>query len=409
MKEIVNKAYRFRIYPDEEQKVFLAKHFGCTRFIYNYLLDKRSSAWKKEKRNIGGAEAKRMISPLKKEKGKEWLKEPNSQSLQAASINLDKAFKKFFKKEASYPKFKKKNDRQSFEVPQNFQVDAQNNFIKIPKLSTAINTVYHRSLKKIKKICYLTLSKEPSGKYYVSMNVEEEIVHRRPVAKITKRTKAVGIDLGLKDFLVESNGQKVTSPKYLRSTEKKLKREQRKLSKKSKGSKNRYKQRQIVAKIHEKIRHQRHDFLHKQSFRLVRENQVIFVEDLNVKGMMKNRHLSKSIADAGWGEFTRQLKYKAQWFGSVIFQIGRFEPSSKLCSTEGCDFKHTKDSLKLSDREWRCPWCNTLHDRDINAAMNIEAIGRVASKSRPVEKSTSAPSERKVQVDSLKQESLSSS
>lgn len=409
MKQKISKAYKFRIYPTKKQEVFFAKHFGCTRFIYNHLLAERSRSWKEDKKSISGFESKKMISPLKKTEEYSWLKEVNSQSLQEAALDLEKSFKRFFKKigGAGYPRFKKKGIRESFCVPQHFSVDTVNNFILIPKCKEPIKTKFHRSLKNVTKLNSLTISLSPSGKYYVSINVYEEIEPKRKlVKKVTKRTKATGIDLGIKDFLVESNGKKVENPKYLQISERKLKRAQRKLSKKVKGSKNRNKARLKVARLHEKIKNQRSDFLHKETARLVHENQVIYLEDLNVKGMMKNRRLSKAISDVSWGEFARQLKYKAQWNGSVIVQIGRFEPSSKLCSTDGCDFKN--QNLKLSDREWTCPKCGITHDRDINAAKNIKKIGRDTAKLKPVEKSANVFSIKKIQADSKKQESLAS-
>lgn len=408
MKEIVNKAYKFRIYPTKEQETFFSKHFGCTRFIYNYLLSIRSDAWKNEKKNISGFEAKKMISPLKKTDEFSWLKEVNSQSLQEAALDLEKGFKRFFKKVsgAGYPQFKKKGRKDSFKVPQHFQVDVKNNSVNIPKLNTPIKVKYHRSLKKVTKINDLTFTKEPSGKYFVSLNVYEEVTHKKPVSKVTKRTKTIGIDLGLNDFLITSEVDKESNPKYYRKTEKKLKRAQKSLSNKTKGSKNRYKTRVNVARIHEKIKNQRSDFLHKLSYKLTHENQVIYLEDLNVKGMMKNRHLAKSIGDVSWGEFARQLKYKARWQGSIVVQIGRFEPSSKLCSTKDCDYKN--NDLKLSQRNWTCPKCNVTHDRDVNAAKNIEIIGRGTADLKPVEKSANVFSIKKIQAGSMKQESLAS-
>jgi len=332
--------------------------------------------------------------------------------LQESCLDLHRAFDRFFKKigGAGFPKFKKKGvSKDSFSVPQSFSVDPTNNFITIPKLKTPIKTVFHRSLKGVEKINSFVISREPSGKYYVSINIYEVVQHKKPILKITKKTKTVGIDLGISDLFIESNGRKTNNPRHLKKSEKKLAVAQRKLSKKVKGSKNRNKARLKVAKIHEKIRKQRSDFLHKESSRIISENQVVFLEDLNVKGMMKNRKLSKAIGDVSWGEFTRQLKYKAKWNGVQIVQIGRFKPSSKLCSTKGCDFKHTKDSLKLPMREWTCPKCGTVHDRDINGAKNIEIIGKDIADFKPVEKRTSVASTRSKKQDrSVKQEPLAS-
>jgi len=409
MKEIVNKAYKFRVYPTDSQKVFFAKHFGCTRFIYNHLLSVRRDAYQNDGVKLSGLACKKLISPMKKQPEYIWLAEVNSQSLQEAAIDLEKAYKRFFDRslKAGYPKFKKKGLRDSFCVPQHFTVDTKNNRLFIPKLETGIKTVFHRSLKQVEKINSITFSMSASGKYYASINVEELISQQQPVLKVASDTKTVGIDLGIKDFLVESTGKKTNAPKFLRDSERRLKKAQRRLSRKQNGSANRSKQRLRVARLHEKVSNQRKDFLHNESRRIVDENQVIYLETLNVRGMMKNRHLAKSIADSGWSEFVRQLKYKAQWKGSIIVQIGQWEPSSRLCSTPGCDYKH--GTLKLSDREWECPQCMANHDRDINAARNIERIGLEAPELTPVKKTTSVFSIKRIQAASLKQESPASS
>ena len=405
MKSIVNIAYRFRIYPTKEQIVFFAKHFGC---VYNHLLGTRRDAYLNEKKKMSGFECKKMISILKKEEKYAWLKEVNSQSLQEAALNLEKSYSRFFKKinNAQYPSFKKKNSKQSFCVPQHFHINVQEDYILIPKLKTPIKTTFHRDLGNIKKLNSLTFSKTSSDEYYVCINVEEEIVHKKPIIRVEKETKAIGVDLGLKDFIVTSHGEKTKAPKYLRKSEKALKKSQKKVSKAVKGSKNRAKKRKILAKKHERVKNQRKDFIHKISNKLVNENQVIFLETLDVKNMIKNRHLSKSIADVGWGEFIRQLKYKSKLSGAIIVQIGKWEPTSKLCSTPSCSYKNK--SLSLADRYWQCPICKTTHDRDINAAKNIEIIGREAPELKPVEKKANVFSIKKIQAFSVKQESLAS-
>jgi len=412
VQEIISKAYKFRIYPNQKEAEYFAKAFGHTRFIYNKLLAEKNEAYQKDKISISKGESQKRIAELKKSEEFSWLSEVHSQSLQGANHSLYHAFDRFFKKigGAGYPKFKKKGvSKESFSVPQGFSVDSMNNFITIPKLRTPIKTVFHRSLKNVEKVNSFIISRDPSGKYYVSINVYEEIKYQKPVSRITKKTTTIGIDLGITDLLVESNGTKVNNPRHLRQSERKLASAQQKLSKKEKGSKNRNKAKKKVAKIHEKIKKQRSDFLHKTSSRIVSENQVIFLEDLNVKGMMKNRKLAKAIGDISWGEFVRQLKYKSRWNGVQVFQIGRFEPSSKLCSTDNCNYKHSKDSLKLSMREWTCPECNVTHDRDINAAKNIEKIGRDTAEFKPVEKRSAVISTRSKKQDcSVKQEPLAS-
>jgi len=403
MKHYIKKiGYRFRVYPQEMQEVFLNKHFGCCRFIYNYLLNLREESYKKNKTKISGFALKREISKLKQIEDYKWLKEVNSQSLQESALDLEKGYRRFFKKlSTGKPRFKKKLNRQTFKVPQNFKLKKskrENYFLYIPKLKTGIRINIHRKI--IGEIKQLTISKDPSGAYYASFSceVKEEVVKRKD-----KKNKAIGIDLGLTSFMVTSDGKKTEAPKFLRKLECRLASKYRSLSRKKKYSCNWNKNRKEVAVLHEKIANQRKDFIHKLSFELVDENQDIYLEDLNVKGMMRNRHLSKSISDASWGEFGRQLKYKAVWMESRVIQIGRFEPSSKLCSV--CGSKNKK--LKLHHRVWQCKHCLTKHDRDISAAKNILKIGQGMSELKPVEKSTAVFSLKRRQVGSVKQEPVS--
>lgn len=395
---IINKAYKFRVYPTKEQEVFLNKHFGSVRFVYNKLLHARQEAYKKGEK-LSGKDAKKLIPVWKKQEQTSWLSEINSQSLQQASFDLENAYKKFFKKQAQFPKFKKKNGKNTFHVPQHFSINVEGQTLKIPKLKTPLKVKMHRAFGEIKKWCSLTFSKTPTGKYFVSILVEEEL--QEPVSL---PPELVGLDLGLKHFLTTSYGEKIDHPKYLKKQQKRLKRAQRKLAKKQKGSNNRNKQRRRVALLHEKVSDQRKDFLHKLSHQCVLENQEIFIEDLNVKGMMKNRRLAGSIGDSGWSEFVRQLKYKAGWYGRKLTQIGRFEPSSKMCSS--CD--ELKQDLSLSDRTWTCSSCNIVHDRDTNAALNIAIIGLGKPDLKPVERSSAAGPVGAEQERSMKQESLAS-
>ena len=392
--------YRFRIYPTKKQKMFLEKHFGCCRFIYNYLLNLHNEYYEKFKTNI--FDLKKEIARLKKLEEFKWLKEVNSQSLQESSLDLIKALKRFFKKLSQKPRFKRKFNKQTFKIPQFFELRRSNRgrfFLLIPKLETEIRVNVHREVKgKIKQV---TITKTSSGEYYVSLNCEYMIKRKNKINQ--ERKTEVGIDLGLTLFITTSNGNKKEAPKFLRKSEDKLKSAQRALSKKDEFSSNWCKARKKVAVLYNKVGNQRKDFLHKISRELVNENQVIYLEDLNVKGMIKNRHLSKSIADAGWGEFTRQLTYKTAWEDKEVVQIGRFEPSSKLCSN--CNYIN-KD-LKLQDRFWECKSCLSRHDRDVNAAKNILRIGQGMSEFKPVEKPTSVFSFKRMQVDSVKQEPLS--
>ena len=394
--------YKFRIYPTGEQKLFFEKHFGCCRFIYNRLLAIREGLYKNFKIKISGFEAKKEIAKLKKIEEYKWLKEVNSQSLQESALDLAKAYIRFFKKLGRKPKFKKKLNKQQFKIPQHFNTRKsknQNCFLMIPKLKSEIKVNVHREI--IGTIKQVTISKSASGKYYASFNCEA-IEEKRDESKRSDKQE-IGIDLGLTSFITTSKGIKKEAPKFLRKLENHLKSAQKNLSRKEKRSSNWYKAKKKVAILHEKISDQRKDFLHKISHELVNENQVIYLEDLNVKGMMKNRRLSKSIADASWGEFTRQLIYKASWKGKKVVQVGRFEPSSKLCNK--CNIINKE--LKLHDRIWECRSCLSTHDRDINAAKNILKIGQGMPKYKPVEKSTAVFSFKKRQVGSVKQEPFS--
>ena len=390
--------YKFRIYPTEEQKTFFEKHFGCVRFIYNYLLNLRMEAYKKDKTNISGFEAKRTIARLKKQKDYQWLTEVNSQSLQEAAIDLDKAYRRFFKKLAAFPGFKKKSSGQKFKIPQHFYL-SKKGYLEIPKLKSGIRVNVHRKIEG--PINQITISKTPTGKYFASFNCT--IAKNKVVKKKDSKTDKIAIDLGIDSFIATDKGLKIKAPAFLRTLERRLKTAQKSLLRKSKYSANYNKQRIAVAAIHEKISNQRQDFLHRLSFKITDENQTIYLEDLNVKGMIRNRHLSKSISDAGWGEFTRQLKYKSIWRDKELVQIGRFEASSKICNV--CDWKN-KD-LKLHQRKWFCQECRTFHDRDINAAKNILRLGQDMPDSKPVEKSTAVFSFKKRQVGSVKQEPIS--
>ena len=323
----------------------------------------KTKYYHKNKKGISCFELINQLVQLKKEKETSWLSEVYSQSLQQSIINLDKAFTSFFNKNTQFPKFKSKHNNQSFQYPQNVKVDFNNSTVKLPKIGE-VKAVFSRKFKGKIKTC--TISKTRTNKYFISILVETKDKPKKKF-KVVK-SKAVGVDLGIKDFLITSNGEKVDSPKYLRSSEKRLKVLQRRASKKKKGSNNRKKANLSVAKKHEKIRNRREDFLHKISTRLIRENKTICLEDLNVAGMIKNHKLAKSIADASWSKFVNMLTYKAEWYGVNLLFIGRFDPSSKMCSKCGS----INEDLTLKDRKWKCKECNIIHDRDINAAMNIK-------------------------------------
>jgi putative transposase len=399
---IVEMGYKFRIYPTLDQEEFFAKHFGCTRFLYNHFLNLRSKAWKERKESVSGFECKRMLPGLKKDLP--WLKECNSQSLQQSVLELETAFQKFFDKRLpnGYPQFKKKHHGQSFTVPQHFKtrISSRGNFLlNIPKLKSDIKVQAHREIPG--QINSLVISKTSSGKYFVSFSCQVD--KKDLLGAGTQGQGEIGIDLGLKDTIVTSAGEKIHNPRHLEKSLKKLKRESKRLSHKKKGSNNRNKQRVKLARLHEKITNQRKDFLHKHSSRIVNENQVICLEDLCIKGMIRNKRLSRHIAGAGMSELTRQIQYKGRWRNRQVIQIGRFDPSSKMCSTPGCAY--IKSDLNLSEREWICPECGTFHDRDINAAKNILKIGRDYARINACgENNRCSDLKGSVQVGSMKQE-----
>jgi putative transposase len=359
--------YRFRIYPAKEQIAYFNEEIGYNRFVYNFFLEYIASLYKNYNIPYNYFEFKRKLKLLKK--GFPFLKQANSQSLQATFKNLDTAFKNFFRHKAGYPNFKKKNGSNSIEIPQNFAID--NNLLYIPKLKSGIKVKFHRRFYETVKSIKIT--RTPSNKYYASMLVEK--FDYMPYIPKKAFNKVSGIDLGIKDFAVVTTGTnetdyttyKIPNPAYLVKSERKLKKLNRQFAKKKKGSKNKIKFKSRLSKLYEKVSNQRIDYIHRTSLRAVIDSQVIVLEDLNIKGMVKNRHLSKSISDVSWGIFTDQLKYKAGWYGRNIFKVNRFYPSSKTCNACG----YIKADLQLKDREWTCPVCHTTHDRDINASINL--------------------------------------
>ena len=351
------KAYKYRLMPTKAQTELINKHIGSCRFVYNLALETKLMAYNGNKINLSCFDLHKQLPDLKKECI--WLKEINAQSLQQSIKHLDCAFTKFYKGEADFPKFKKKSAQQSFNVPQNIRINFENNKLIIRKFKEGINIVLHREFKGIIK--YITISKTPTNKYFVSILVENNIA--TPVKMNIESNDTIGIDLGLKSFLVTSYGEVINNPKFLHKSQTKLKHIQSKYSKHN-GKRTKHK----LALLHEKVANQRKDFLNKISTKLIGENQSIAIENLNINGMLQNHNLAGAISDTGWGIFIDMLKYKAKWQGKNILQIDKFEPSSKTCHI--CDT--INDELILNDRVWTCNNCNTTHDRDINAAINIK-------------------------------------
>jgi putative transposase len=363
---MLHKAVKVRLYPTPNQQVLLSQNFGCARWWWNYALNKSIETYKETGKSLGQSALNAFLPKLKKAEETLWLSECYSQVLQATTLNLTTAYKNFFAGRAKFPRYKSKHGKQSIQYPQNVKV--LENFVQFPGSLGKVKAKLHRDIEGTIKT--VTVSLDPSGKYLASILTETE--GKNPT--VSTEGRVIGIDLGLAHFAITSDGNKVSkynNPRHLAKHEKNLKRKQQKLAKKQKGSNSRNKAKKTVAKVYERVTKSRQDFLHKLSRKLVNENQVVVVENLNVKGMVRNHNLAKAISDAGWGIFTNFLAYKLEQKGGKLVEIDRWFPSSKLCSN--CYYQI--DELPLDIREWTCPHCGTRHDRDGNAATNIRAEG----------------------------------
>ncbi|WP_321416921.1 RNA-guided endonuclease TnpB family protein [uncultured Methanomethylovorans sp.] len=388
----MKKGNVYRVYPDKEQRTLLEQHFGAARFVYNHSLSLENLMYNRFRTNITEIDLNNHLVSLKETFP--WLKDINSQSLQQANRNLLIGFKNFFNGNGSYPTTKKKKDNNfSFQVPQNYQINLTSSHIYLPKIGW-MKIIIHRDFlskefiennlvlkevngelildqklnREFKVLKTLTVSRTSAGRYHVSILIEDNEPYPEPVSFTEETT--VGIDVGIKSFAVLSTGKVIDNPKFLKKSLKKLIKLQRSVSRKPKGSKNRRKAVAKLAKQHQLVANQRNDFQHQVSATIISENQAVAMEDLNVKGMIRNHCLAQSISDVGWSEFIRKLMYKAEWYGKTILRIGRFDASSKLCNVCGYNNKE----LTLDIREWKCPSCKTLHDRDRNASINIKKI-----------------------------------
>ena len=362
---VVRRAYKYRFYPTPEQAEQLTRTFGCVRYVYNRALAERSRAWTQEQRRVTHAETDRMLTGWKRDPDTAWLAELSKGPLQAALRNLQSAFDKFWRKQNRYPKFKKKGKTRDSATYFRKCFTFRNGRLKLAKQSEPLDIRWSRPLPEGADPSQVTVSRDAAGRWFVSLLVEEQITPHAPT------DATVGLDAGITTLVTLSTGEKITNPKHEKKDRAKLAKAQRNMARKQKGSNNQAKARLKVAKVYARIADRRRDHLHQVTTRIVRENQTIVIEDLAVRNMVKNRSLARAISDASWSELRRMLEYKADWYGREVIAIDRWYPSSKTCS----DCGHLLRSLPLNVREWVCAECGTVHDRDVNAAKNVLAVG----------------------------------
>jgi putative transposase len=365
----MEKAFRLRFYPTPEQESLLRRTLGCVRLVYNKALHERTQAWYERQERVGYSETSSLLTQWKKEEELDFLNEVSCVPLQQGLRHLQTAFTNFFAGRTAYPNFKKKRNGGSAEFTKS-AFKFRDKEIYLAKCSEPLPIRWSRQIPKGCEPSTVTVSLHPSGRWHISIRFDDPTIKPLPVNE-----NAIGIDLGITSLIVDSKGKKITNPKHFKKHRKRLKKAQKNLARKQKGSKNREKARVKVAKIHLEISDARKDFLHKLTTRLVRENQVIAVESLAVKNMVKNHKLALAISDSGWSELIRQLDYKCRWYGRKLVEIDRWFPSSKRCNSCG----HIVEKMPLNIREWQCPNCGTNHDRDINASKNILAAGLAVS------------------------------
>ncbi len=369
MAKTVKRAYKYRFYPSAEQEQELARTFGCVRYVYNRALAERSRAYTQEQKRIGYAESARWLAVWRHDPETEWLSETASVPQQQAIRQLQTAFLNFWSKRSKYPKFKSRHKSRASATYTTFGFSYRDGQIKLAKMKESLDIRWSRPLPDGSEPSQVTVSKDSAGRYHISILVETTVEMDSPV------TGSVGIDAGITSLLTESTGTKHINPKHEQRERDRLAKYQRRLAHKQKGSKNRERARLKVARIHARIADRRRDNLHKITTNLIRENQTVMIEDLAVRNMVKNHSLARAISDAGWSQFRSMLEYKAEWYGREVIAIDRFYPSSKTCSACG----HLLAKMPLQIREWTCPGCGVIHDRDVNAAKVIQAVGLTVS------------------------------